>query len=103
MAQFRVYRLPDGMLVLDLQSDLIETGSRVVAPLIPESAGPESAGLRAITRLEPVFEIAGARLALHTAELAAVPARLVARDPVTDLSQEDTVIRGALDMLFSGF
>ncbi len=35
MAQFHVYRVPGDRLVLDLQTDLIETGTRVVAPLIP--------------------------------------------------------------------
>ena len=29
MAQFQVYRVPGGRLVLDLQTDLIETGTRV--------------------------------------------------------------------------
>lgn len=98
MAQFQIYRLPDGLLVLDLQSDLIQTPSRVVAPLIPE--GPD---LRAIPRLEPVFEVEGERLALHTGELAAVPAGLVTGAPVADLSGEDYAIRRALDMLFVGF
>ncbi|MGY3439921.1 CcdB family protein [Marinovum sp. KMM 9879] len=98
MAQFCVYRLPDGMLVLDLQTDLIDTGTRVVAPLLPESAD-----LQPITRLEPIFEIEGARLALHTAELAAVPAGLLAGAPVADLTARDYEIRGALDMVFSGF
>ena len=33
MAQFHVYCVPGDRLVLDLQTDLIETGIRVVAPL----------------------------------------------------------------------
>ena len=98
MAQFGVYRLPDGVLVLDLQSDLIATGSRVVAPLLPVTEA-----LPALTRLEPVFEIEGERYALHTAELAAIPERLLAGPPVADLTSEDYAIRGALDMVFSGF
>ena len=98
MAQFGVYRLPDGMLVLDLQTDLIGTGSRVVAPLLAVSDA-----LRPITRLEPVFEIEGTRLALHTAEMAAVPSGLLRDPPLADLSGEDYAIRGALDMVFSGF
>ena len=98
MAQFHVYRLPGGPLVIDLQSDLIQTPSRIVAPLIPE--GPE---LPAIPRLEPVFEVEGERLALHTGEMAAVPAGLVVGAPVADLSGEDYAIRRALDMLFVGF
>ena len=56
MAQFHVYRLPAGPLVVDLQSDLISTGTRVVAPLLPISEG-----LSPLTRLEPIFEIEGER------------------------------------------
>ena len=98
MAQFQVYRLPAGPLVVDLQSDLISTGTRVVAPLLPISEG-----LSPLTRLEPIFEIEGERLALHTAELAAVPERLLRSAPVADLTAADYAIRGALDMVFSGF
>jgi len=98
MAQFHVYRLPEGPLILDLQSDLIETGTRVVAPLLPVSDR-----LKAITRLEPVFTIDGQLLALHTAEMAALPAGLLASEPVADLTDRDHAIRGALDMVFSGF
>ncbi len=98
MAQFHVYLLPGGPLVLDLQSDLIETGTRVVAPLIPVSEGP-----RPLTRLEPVFELGGAPHALHTAEMAAVRTTLLRDPPVADLTDQDYAIRRALDMVFSGF
>jgi toxin CcdB len=98
VAQFHVYRLPDGSLVLDLQSDLVPTGTRVVAPLVPEHPI-----LPLLARLEPRFEIDGERLALHTGELAAVLTRLLTGEPAADLSREDYAIRGALDMLFSGF
>ena len=98
MAQFQVYRLAGGRFVLDLQTDLIDTGSRVVAPLFPHSTGP-----KAIRRLEPVFEIDGEDYVLHTAEMAAIPSALVKGEPVADLSASDYEIRGALDMVFSGF
>ena len=98
MAQFHVYRLPGNRLALDLQSDLIETGTRVVAPLIPNADGP-----RPLTRLEPILEIDGEPHALHMAEMAAVPTRLVKGEPVADLTDHDYAIRGALDMVFSGF
>lgn len=98
MAQFEVHRLPDGTLVIDLQSDLMTTGSRVVAPLVPVSDD-----LPAISRLEPIFEVGGVHLALHTAELAAIPERLLRGRAVADLTSRDYEIRGALDMLFSGF
>jgi len=98
MAQLQVYRVAGGRLVLDLQTDLIETGSRVVAPLIPLSSGP-----KAIRRLEPMFTIDGEDHVLHTAEMAALPSALLKGKPVADLSASDYEIRGALDMVFSGF
>jgi len=98
MAQFHVYRIATDRLVLDLQTDLIETGTRVVAPLFPLSSGP-----KAIGRLEPVFEIEGAAYVLHTAEMAAIPSALLKGQSVADLSAFDYEIRGALDMVFSGF
>jgi len=98
MAQFQVYRVAGNRLVLDLQTDLIETGTRVVAPLLPASSGP-----KAIGRLEPVFEIDGITHVLHTAEMAAVPTAVIEGQRVADLSAFDYAIRGALDMVFSGF
>jgi toxin CcdB len=96
--QFCVYRLRDRRLILDLQSNLVATPTRVVAPLIPARQD-----LEAMSVLEPIFEIEGERLALHTGELAAVPAKLVAGPHVIDLGEHDYAIRRALDMLFSGF
>ena len=98
MAQFHVYRVPGDRLVLDLQTDLIETGTRVVAPLIPTASGP-----KAIGRLEPVFDIDGNAYVLHTAEMAAIPSAVLKGEPVADLTVSDYEIRGALDMVFSGF
>jgi toxin CcdB len=98
MAQFHVYCVPGDRLVLDLQTDLIETGTRVVAPQIPAALGP-----KAISTLEPVFEIEGTAYVLHTAEMAAIPSALLKAPSVADLSRFDYKIRGALDMVFSGF
>ena len=98
MAQFHVYRIAGGRLVLDLQTDLIDTGSRVVAPLVALSSGPT-----AIRRLEPVFKVDGEGYVLHTAELAAIPSALLKGAPVADLTASDYEIRNALDMVFSGF
>jgi toxin CcdB len=98
MAQFQVYRIAGGRFVLDLQTDLIETGTRVVAPLVPAGSGP-----KAIGRLEPVFEIEGSTYVLHTAEMAAIPSALLKGGSVADLRASDYEIRGALDMVFSGF
>ncbi|EDM72270.1 putative CcdB-like protein [Roseobacter sp. AzwK-3b] len=98
MAQFHVYRVLGDRLVLDLQTDLIETGTRVVAPLIPVSSGPKPIG-----RLEPILKIEGVPCVLHTAEMAAIPSSLLKGEPVADLTASDYEIRGALDMVFSGF
>ena len=98
MAQFHVYRVQGDRLVLDLQTDLIETGTRVVAPLLPVASGP-----RPIGRLEPIFKIEGSAYVLHTAEMAAIPSAVLKGEPVADLSASDYEIRGALDMVFSGF
>jgi toxin CcdB len=98
MAQYQVYRTVGGRLLLDLQSDLIETGTRVVAALLPLAHGP-----RPIGRLEPIFEIDGVPHVLHTAELAAIPAAVLKGRPVADLSGHDYAIKGAIDMVFSGF
>lgn len=97
MSQYFAYQLARGQLVLDLQTDVIDTGSRVVAPLVPMATGPKPLG-----RLEPVFQINGQAYALHTAELAAIPKHLLG-SPVADLGAFDYEIKGALDMVFSGF
>ena len=98
IAQFRVYRIAGQRLVLDLQTDLIETGTRVVTPLLSVASGPSAIG-----RLEPVFEVDGMEHVLHTAEMAAIPSALIEAPPVADLSRFGHEIRGALDMVFSDF
>lgn len=85
-------------MLLDLQSDLIDAGTRVVAPLLPLSQGPQAIG-----RLEPILEIEGVAHALHSAELAAIPSGLLQGRPIADLSVHEYEIKAALDMVFSGF
>ena len=98
MTQYRVYRITGNRLVLDVQSDLIDSGTRLVAPLVPPSSGP-----KLLPRLEPVFLIGDTEYAMRTAELAAIPTALLRDPPITDLRAFDYVIKGALDMVFSGF
>lgn len=98
MAQFCVYRIAGDRLLIDLQSDLIDTGTRVVAPLLPLLQGPQAIG-----RLEPILEVSGVAHVLHTAELAAVSSGLLKGRPIADLSAYDYEIKGAIDMVFSGF
>lgn len=97
MRQFRVFVVGGGHLVLDLQSDLIDTASRVVAPLVPVTDDDPP-----LTRMEPIFTIDTVPHYLRTAELAALPQHLLST-PVADLSAHDYEIRNALDMVFSGF
>lgn len=98
MAQFHVYRLPNKTLVLDVQTDLIDIGTRIVAPLVPLKSGPPP-----LTRLEPIFELDGVPHVLHVAEMAAVRSAVLTGLAVADLRDRDYEIRGALDMVFSGF
>ena len=97
MAQFHVYRLGPGRLVIDLQTDHIETGSRVVAPVIPVGTGPQPLG-----RLEPVVTVDGVSRVIRTADMAAVPSRLLLA-AVADLSGEAGRIKLAMDLVFYGF
>lgn len=97
MAQFQVYRLGGEMLVLDVQSDHIDTPTRVVAPLLPLDDR-----LPPYPKLVPVFEIGGRPHGLRIPDLAAVPEALLG-EPVLDLRHEDYAIRRALDMIFTGF
>ncbi|MGG7567861.1 CcdB family protein [Rhodovulum sp. DZ06] len=97
MTQFHVHRLPGGRLALDLQSDFIDTGTRVVAPLVALDGGPTP-----LPRLEPAVEVAGVAYAVHVAEMAAVPSAMLGA-AVADMTGRDYEIRRALDMVFSGF
>lgn len=96
MAQNKVYRLPNGRLVLDLQSDLVTTPTRLVAPLIPlAESGPP------LPNLEPIFLFDATEYLMDTSLMAAVPDTTLAR-PVGDFSEHDYTIRRAVDFLFTG-
>ena len=96
--QFHAYRLAQGVLVVDLQSDRADVPTRVVAPLVP--VAPD---VPPLSRLELIFNIDGIPHALHVGELATVRRRTVAGAAVADLSDQGWAIRKALDFLFSGF
>ena len=96
MSQFIVYRLPGGPLVLDLQTDLMDTSARVVAPLVPTSEIPP------LGRLHPVLDIAEVPHTLVMTEMAGLP-KAALTDRVADLRSREDAIRRALDMVFSGF
>ena len=95
-----VYRLPNGVLVVDVQSDLLNPAStRVVVPLIAatdlEGAQPG--------RLTPSFEIEGRTVMLLPLQMAAVPLRELGSKPLRTLTEHEAyAVRGALGVLFEG-
>lgn len=96
--QLQVYRIGSDRLVVDLQSDFIDIGTRVVAPLISIREGAQP-----ISRLEPVFQIGLDKYALRVGDLAAVPSKLLATPAIFDLSRSDYEIRRAVELVFTGF
>ena len=96
MAQFDVFRLKNGMLVVDLQTDLIGIeASRLVAPL------REAGRYVAFLGLTPKVEIKGTAWIVRVQELAAVPGAEL-RDRVTSLAADRDALKRALDILVDG-
>jgi toxin CcdB len=96
MAQFDVFRLKSGMLVVDLQTDLIGIeASRIVAPL------REAGRYVAFPGLTPKVEIEGTAWIVRMQELAAVPGADL-HDVVTSLAAERDALKRALDILIDG-
>ncbi len=96
MAQFDLYRLRGGPLVVDLQTDLIGIdASRVVAPL------REAGRYAAFPGLTPTVEVDGASWIVRVPELAAVPGAEL-REPVGSLAAHRDVLKRALDILIDG-
>lgn len=96
MRQFHVFRRADGRLLLDLQSDRIDTPTRVVALLTPAEEARND-----VPHLRPRFQIEGRSYILQTTELAAVRRNALPDEPLADLSEAGYVIQRALDTLFS--
>jgi toxin CcdB len=96
LAQFDVFRLKSGVLVVDLQTDLIGIdASRIVAPL------REAGRYAAFPGLTPEVEIDGVAWIVRVPELAAVPGAEL-RDPVASLAAERDTLKRALDILIDG-
>ena len=96
MAQFDVFRLKSGMLVVDLQTDLIGMEvSRIVAPL------REAGRYAAFPGLTPMVEVGGALWIVRVQEMAALPGAEL-RDFVTSLAAERDALKRAVDILFDG-
>ncbi len=99
MAKYDVVPNPSGEgYLLDVQTDLLAgLNTRVVVPLLPIATAPKPA-----TRLNPVFEIEGARVVMVTQFMAAVPVAILPL-PVAQLDAEADEITRAVDMLMQGF
>lgn len=98
MAQYDVYRLPDGRLVVDMQAaSLSALPTRMAAPLTPIDKGPTP-----LAQLEPVFDVHGVACALHVGEMAAIPRSVLAGPPVATLAEDAYRITKAIDFLFTG-
>ncbi len=97
MAQFDVYRMQSGGLVLDVQADIFaEIGTRLVVPLMRQEATAPTT-----PRLHPRFLVGGEELILMT-ELAAAIRTSDLRERVASLAEERLRIIGAIDVLLGG-
>lgn len=96
MAQFDLYRLNGGQLVVDLQTDLIGIdASRIVAPL--RDAGRYAA----FPGLTPMVEAEGTAWIVRVQELAAVSAPEL-NQRIGTLIQHRDALKRALDILIDG-
>lgn len=96
MAQFDLFRLKNGQLVVDLQTDLIGIdASRIVAPL------REAGRYAAFPSLTPTVEVEGVMWIVRVQELAAVPGAEL-REAVGSLADHRDALKRALDILIDG-
>jgi toxin CcdB len=102
MAQYKVYRnrrpsATKAPFLLDVQSDLVTTPSRVVIPLARKSY------YRTLySKLSLALTVDGIEVVASAAELAAVDERDLG-EPVADLSGRRTEILAAIDFLLTGY
>lgn len=96
MAQFDVYRVRGGGLVIDCQSDLLDNlPTRFVVPLRAEDAS-------VMRRFNPVFQVEGRNFAMVTQLAGAIAARDIL-STVASVASQEYQIKAALDMLIVGF
>jgi toxin CcdB len=97
VAQFEVYRLADGTLVVDLQTDLIGLEvTRIVAPLRAEGR------YTAFPGLTPTVKVGDGHWVVRLQELAAVPAAEI-RVRVGSIAHLRDELKRGLDILIDGF
>lgn len=98
MAQFDVFRMTDGELVLDVQTQLLGSfDTRVVVPLML----PTDAPIRH-PRLNPAVEIDGRTYVMVTQYMIAIDRREL-RTRIDNLDRYYDQLKRAYDMLFNGF
>lgn len=95
MAQYDVYRF-EGEYALDCQADIHR---RLAARLIVPLLAVDDRQIK--QRLNPIFEIGGARVAMRT-EFAVSVFAVELGEPVYSLQQHEYEIQGALDVLLTG-
>jgi toxin CcdB len=97
MAQFDLFRLRGGQLVVDLQTDLIGIdASRIVAPL------REAGRYAAFPGLTPSVAFDNQAWIVRVQELAALPGAELG-EPIGSLADHRDVLKRALDILIDGF
>ncbi|MEQ1901467.1 MAG: CcdB family protein [Devosia sp.] len=98
MAQYDVYRLRDGEIVLDVQTDLLaQFESRIVVPLMSPDLAPISHD-----RLNPQMVIDGVAYVMVPQFMAAIR-KSELQKPMASLTYRFEAIKAALDMIFLGF
>lgn len=96
MPQFDLYRLGNGQLVVELQTDLIGIeASRIVGPLW------DAERYTAFPGLTPTVDAEGTTRIVRVQELAAVPGTEL-RDPVGSLAEHRDAPKRALDIPIDG-
>jgi toxin CcdB len=96
MAQFDLYRLNGGQLVVNLQTDLIGIdASRIVAPL------RDARRYTAFPGLTPSVEVDGSTWIVRVQELAAVSGAEL-HEPAGSLAEYRDALKRALDILIDG-
>ena len=94
MAQFDVFRLADGSLVIDCQSDYLDSyETRFVVPLIAYQSG-----MVTMARLHPRFSIGGEDVVMVTQFATAVRAQEL-RSPIGSLKADRLRVIDAIDVL----
>ena len=96
MAQFDVHRLHDGLLVVDLQTDLIGLdATRLVAPLRDPDRHVAFPGLT------PAVTMQGRRWIVRVQEMAAMPSGVLG-PTIGSLRDERDALKRAIDILIAG-